>query len=49
MLVDIVGVVDPVKKAKEKKVGKFYYLFFIGTLPEHQGQGEIDYTDGSCF
>lgn len=39
MLIEFSSTVDAVKKVELAKYGKCYYLYFIGTLPEGQGQG----------
>lgn len=40
MLFEFSNTVDAVKRVELAKHGACYYLYFIGTLPEAQGQGK---------
>lgn len=39
MLVDFQNTVNAVKNKELAKCKKYYYMFFVGTVPEAQGKG----------
>ena len=39
MLVDFQNTVNAVKNKELAKYEKYYYMFFVGTVPEAQGKG----------
>ena len=40
MLFDTSGPLEAMKKREAGKFGKYWYLFFLATVPEERGKGE---------